>query len=75
MKSLVCAACLALLFIPTASFAQQRPGQGAGNQAKAQACRMETSSRMRQVGGRSGGNNPGASRAQARMLFQQCMAR
>jgi hypothetical protein len=78
MKSLVCAAGFILLMVPATSYAQQqqqRQGQGAANSAKAQQCRMDVNSRMRNVGGRSGGGNPGARQAEGRMLFQQCMAR
>jgi hypothetical protein len=64
----------AVLMLPATAVAQQGKA-GAGNAAKAQACRAEASQMARRGSSKGGGGNIEASRAQARGYYQQCMAR
>jgi hypothetical protein len=63
----------AVAMAPTDSVAQQ--GKGGGNSAKSQACRAEASQMVRGSSGKGAGGNIEAAKAQARVYYQQCMAR
>jgi hypothetical protein len=71
MKPIVVSLSLVML-MSTAAFAQKT---GAGSAAKQQACRAEAHSMVRRSGGRSGGGNAEAMRAQWQGYYQICMAR
>jgi hypothetical protein len=73
MKGLAALLGCAVLVLPAAAVAQQ--GKGAGNAAKAQACRAEASRMVTRVSSKRAGSNVDADRAQARVYYQQCMAR
>jgi hypothetical protein len=74
MKVLTVLFGFAVVMVPAASMAQQGKA-GGGNAAKAQACRAEASRMVTRVSGKGGGGNIEAARTQARVYYQQCMAR
>ena len=74
MKGLAALLGFAVLMAPAASVAQQGRA-GGGSAAKAQACRAEASRMVTRVSSKRAGSNIDADRAQARVYYQQCMAR